>query len=201
MRKIEAVEDINQASDEYKQEKIRLWADRLEKHPSTIERYVRKANGPDGLAALVRTTRSDAGKVKGSKRWKHSIQYWTEFILKTYNDGTKAKLGMTPNLVNNQVVSHAELELGLKQGEYPSHPFVYKILEPLIEKKNRKVRNQVSRGFRRFCFVHNCQYDRLHHHRQISDIPQLIQIHPMHLLPIQQRSMRMHLVQLSAMDK
>jgi putative transposase len=75
------------------------------------------------------------------KRWKHSIQYWTKFILKTYNDGIKAKLGMTPNLVNNQVKSHAELELGLKQGEYPSHPFVYKILAPTIEKKNRKVRN------------------------------------------------------------
>lgn len=73
MRRIEAVEDINQASDEYKQEKIRLWADRLEKHPPTIERYVRKANGPDGLAALVRTTRSDTGQIKGSKRWKHSV--------------------------------------------------------------------------------------------------------------------------------
>ena len=141
MRKIEAVEDINQASDQHKREKIRLWADRLEKHPSTIERYVKQANGPDGLAALVRTTRSDAGQIKGNKRWKHSVQYWTDFVLKTYQDGIKAKLGITPNLVNNQVKSHAELELGLKQGEYPSHPFVYKVLEPLIKKKALKVRN------------------------------------------------------------
>jgi putative transposase len=93
------------------------------------------------LASIARATRSDAGQIKGNKRWKHSVQYWTEFILKTYNDGIKAKLGITPNLVNNQVKSHAELELRLKQGEYPSHPFVYKILEPLIEKKQRKVRN------------------------------------------------------------
>ncbi|MBD3883922.1 transposase [Phormidium tenue FACHB-886] len=139
-RKIEAIEDINQASDDRKQEKIQLWADRLEKDPRTITRWLEKAQ-KEGLASIVRATRSDAGQIKGNKRWKHSIQYWTEFILKTYNDGIKAKLGMTPNLVNNQVMSHAKEELGLKQGEYPSHPFVYKVLEPLIEKKNRKVRN------------------------------------------------------------
>ncbi|MBD2075470.1 DDE-type integrase/transposase/recombinase [Phormidium sp. FACHB-592] len=141
MRKVEAVEDIIQASDELKQERIQLWADRLEKHPSTIDRWVRKAMGPDGLASLARATRSDAGQIKGCKRWKQSVEYWTEFILKTYNDGVKAKLGMTRSLVNNQLKGHAELDLGLKQGEYPSHMFVYNILDPLIEKKNRKVRN------------------------------------------------------------
>ncbi len=140
MRKVEAIEDIIQTSDELKQERIQLWADRLEKHPSTIARWVRKAMGPDGLASIARTTRSDAGQIKGSKRWKPSVEYWTKFILKTYNDGVKAKLGMTRNLVNNQVKGHAK-ELGLKQGEFPSHPFIYKIRDPLIEKKNRKVRN------------------------------------------------------------
>ncbi len=48
---------------------------------------------------------------------------------------------MTRNLVNNQVKGHAELDLGLEEGEYPSHMFVYKIIDPIIEKKNRKVRN------------------------------------------------------------
>jgi putative transposase len=140
MRKIEAIEDIIQASDELKQEKIQLWADRLEKHPRTITRWLEKAE-KDGLASIARTVRSDAGQIKGCKRWKHSIKYWTEFILKTYNDGIKAKLGMTRNLVNTQVKGHAELDLGLKEGEYPSYMFVYKIIDSTIERKNRKVRN------------------------------------------------------------
>jgi putative transposase len=140
MRKVEAIEDIMQASDALKQEKIQLWSDRLEKHPRTITRWLEKAE-KEGLASIARATRSDAGQIKGCKRWKHSVQYWTEFILKTYNDGVKAKLGMTRNLVNNQVKGHAELDLGLKEGEYPSHMFVYKIIDPVIEKKNRKIRN------------------------------------------------------------
>ena len=43
MRKIEAVEDIIQSSDELKQEKIRSWADRLEKNARTITRWLEKA--------------------------------------------------------------------------------------------------------------------------------------------------------------
>ncbi|MBD2094076.1 transposase [Trichocoleus sp. FACHB-591] len=140
MRKVEALEDIIQTSDQLKQERIQLWADRLEKHPRTITRWLEKAE-KEGLASIARATRSDAGEIKGDKRWKHSVQYWTEFILKTYKDGIKAGLGITRNLVNNQVRGHAELELGLKQGEYPSHMFVYKIINPIIEKKSRKVRN------------------------------------------------------------
>ncbi|WNZ47374.1 DDE-type integrase/transposase/recombinase [Leptolyngbya boryana CZ1] len=140
MRKIEAIEDIIQTSDERKQEKVQLWADRLEKDPRTITRWLERVE-KEGLASIVRATRSDAGKIKGSKRWKHSAQYWIDFILKTYKDGIKAGFAMALDLTNNQVKSHAELELGLKEGEYPSHMFVYKIIEPLIEKKNRKVRN------------------------------------------------------------
>ncbi len=140
MRKVEAIEDILQAADELKQEKIQQWADRLEKHPRTITRWLEKVE-KKGLAAIARTTRSDAGQLKGYKRWKHSVEYWVEFITNTYDQAKKAGLGMTPNLVNNQVKGHAELELGLKEGEYPSHMFVYKVLNPIIEKKNRKVRN------------------------------------------------------------
>lgn len=141
MLKLDAIEDIRQTSDDRKQEKIQLWADRLEKHPRTITRWLEKAQGPSGLAAIVREVRSDAGQLKGSKRWKHSIEYWIEFIRNTYKEGIKAKLGMTRNLTFNQVESHAKLELGLEAGEYPSHMFVYAVLDPLIEAKNRKVRN------------------------------------------------------------
>lgn len=140
MRKVEAIEEILQAADELKQEKIQQWADRLEKHPRTITRWLEKVE-KKGLAAIARTTRSDAGQLKGYKRWKHSVEYWVEFITNTYDQAKKAGLGMTPSLVNNQVKGHAELELGLKEGEYPSHMFVYKVLNPIIEKKNRKVRN------------------------------------------------------------
>jgi putative transposase len=140
MRKVEAIEDILQADEEVKPEKIQQWADRLEKHPRTITRWLEKVE-KEGLAAIARTTRSDAGQLKGYKRWKHSVEYWKKFITNTYDQAKKAGLGMTPSLVNNQVKGHAELELGLKEGEYPSHMFVYKVLNPIIEKKNRKVRN------------------------------------------------------------
>lgn len=140
MRKLDAIEDIHQTSDDLKQEKIKLWADRLEKHPRTITLWLEKVQ-KDGLAAIAREVRSDSGQLKGSKRWKHPLQYWTEFITKTYNDGVKAKLGMTRNLTFNQVKAHAALELGLGEGEYPSHMFVYKVLNPIIEVKDRKVRN------------------------------------------------------------
>ena len=140
MLKIEAVEDILQASEQLRQEKIQLWAKRLEKHPRTITRWIQKVE-KEGLAAIASAVRSDAGQIKGYKRWKHSVEYWIEFITNTYQKGRKAGLGITPNLVNNQVKAHAELELGLQQGEYPSHMFVYKALRPILEKKHRKVRN------------------------------------------------------------
>jgi putative transposase len=140
MRKVEGIEDILQADEEVKPEKIQQWADRLEKHPRTITRWLEKVE-KEGLAAIARTTRSDAGQLKGYKRWKHSVEYWKKFITNTYEKAEKAGLGMTPNLVYNQVKAQAELELGLKDGEYPSHMFVYKVLNPIIEKKNPKVRN------------------------------------------------------------
>jgi putative transposase len=65
MRKIEAIEDINQASDDRRQEKIQLWADRLEKDPRTITRWLEKAQ-KEGLASIARATRSDAGQIKGN---------------------------------------------------------------------------------------------------------------------------------------
>lgn len=141
MLRLQAVEEIRQAPDELKQQKIKQWADRLEKHPRTITRMLAKVE-KEGLAALARTVRSDAGKLRGSKRWRgKDLAFWKDFIEKTYKNGNKHSRRMTPNQVYLQVKGHAELELGLKEGEYPSHVFVYKILEPLIEKKNRKVRN------------------------------------------------------------
>ncbi|WP_017299626.1 DDE-type integrase/transposase/recombinase [Nodosilinea nodulosa] len=137
--KLDAVEDIIQSSGSQKRDKIRLWSDRCGKHPETIKKWVREAE-KEGIASIARTTRSDAGILKGSSRWKHSVDYWRDFILKIYAAGKKAGLGITRNTVNNQLIAHAELDLGLKRGEFPSHMFVYKVLDPIIASKPR-VRN------------------------------------------------------------
>lgn len=47
---------------------------------------------------------------------------------------------MSPHQVFIQLKSHAELNLGLKEGEYPSHVFVYKVLEPFIPDKKPSIR-------------------------------------------------------------
>ncbi|MDZ8069698.1 MAG: transposase family protein [Nostoc sp. DedQUE08] len=140
MLKVEAIEDILQASDEVKEERIQSWAEKLEKHPRTIKRWLAKVE-KEGLAAIARAVRSDAGQFQSFKHWKNDVNYWVEFIQNCYKKAKKAGLGITPNLVYNQVCSHAELKLGLKKREYPSHMFVYKVLNPIIEKKNQKVRN------------------------------------------------------------
>jgi putative transposase len=141
MLKMQAIEEIRQAPPEQRQQKINLWAARLEKHPRTITRMLARVER-EGLASLARTVRSDSGKLRGSKRWREKdLAFWTTFIEDTYKDGNKHSRRMTPNQAYLQVKGHAELKLGLQEGEYPSHVFVYKVLEPLIEKKNRKVRN------------------------------------------------------------
>ena len=80
-----------------------------------------------------------AGELKGSPHWKgKSIPDWIEFILKTYNQGNKSGRRMNRSQTFNQVKALAVLELGLKDCEYPSMRFVYKILDPLIEQKKQK---------------------------------------------------------------
>ena len=138
MRRVQAVEDIKQAATRQRSEKIQLWADRLEVHPRTVTRLLERVE-KEGLASLVRVTRTDAGEKKGSKQWKgKSVDEWTDFILATYKRGNKSGRRMNRSQTYNQVKAHAVLELGLAEGEYPSIGFVYGALNPLVEQKKEK---------------------------------------------------------------
>lgn len=135
---MEAIEDICNAAEGSKQERIKHWARLLGKHPRTITRMLEKAQ-KEGLAAIAKAARSDAGKRRGKKQWQPSVKYWIDFIEKTYSDGNKHSRRMNRSQVYNQVKGHAELELGLKEGQYPSHVFVYQVLAPFV--KQKKVRH------------------------------------------------------------
>jgi putative transposase len=140
MQRVQAVEDIKQASDHQRTEKIKLWADRLEVHPRTVTRLLERVE-QEGLASLVRFTRTDAGEKRGSKHWQgKSVAEWTDFILTTYKRGNKNSIRMSRSQTFNQVKAHAVKELGLVEdkGEYPSIGFVYGVLNPLVEQKNKK---------------------------------------------------------------
>jgi putative transposase len=140
MQRIQAVEDISQASDHQRTEKIKLWADRLEVHPRTVTRLLERVE-QEGLSSLVRFTRIDAGEQRGSKQWQgKSVAEWTDFILTTYKRGNKNGRRMSRSQTFNQVKGHAVDELGLAKdkGEYPSIGFVYSVLNPLVEKKKPK---------------------------------------------------------------
>ncbi len=89
MQRVQAVEDIKQAPAHQRREKIKLWADRLEVHPRSVTRLLERVE-KEGLASLVRFTRTDAGEKRGSKQWKgKSVDEWKEFILTTYKQGNK----------------------------------------------------------------------------------------------------------------
>jgi putative transposase len=140
MQRVQAVEDIKQAPAHQRREKIKLWADRLEVHPRSVTRLLERVE-KEGLASLVRFTRTDAGEKRGSKQWKgKSVDEWKEFILTTYKRGNKSTLRMNRSQVFNQVKAHAVIELGLPEdeGEYPSIGFVYGVLNPLVEQKKEK---------------------------------------------------------------
>ncbi|WP_310485678.1 transposase family protein [Chamaesiphon sp. VAR_48_metabat_403] len=140
MQRVQAVEDISQASEHQRTEKIKLWADRLEVHPRTVTRLLERVE-QEGLASLVRFTRIDAGEQRGSKQWQgKSVAEWTDFILTTYKRGNKNSRRMSRSQTFNQVKAHAVKELGLAEdkGEYPSIGFVYSVLNPLVEKKKPK---------------------------------------------------------------
>lgn len=139
LRQLQAVVEISQASDVLRKEKIKLWAERLEVHQRTVTRLCEKVE-KEGVAALARVTRTDAGTTKGSKLWKlKTAQEWEKFIKDTYTEGNRYGRCMNRNQVFVQVEGHAKLELGLtRQGEYPSRGFVYKVLEPLIQSKKKK---------------------------------------------------------------
>ncbi|QUY40684.1 Mu transposase C-terminal domain-containing protein [Acaryochloris marina] len=131
--KIRLLSEILRAPEGLKTQKIREAAQILRVHRTTIIRTLKRVRnkGWDGLAVEVR---ADKGKFRISKEWH-------QFIVQTYLRGQKNSLRINRNQVFNLVKAHAELNLGLKQGEYPSHVTVYKVLAPYIEKARETQRH------------------------------------------------------------
>jgi putative transposase len=81
-----------------------------------------------GIAGLVRQTRSDQGSSKHSENWQ-------AFILKTYREGNRGSRSMSRAQVAVRVRARAQ-ELGVE--DYPSRTTVYRMLQSEIEKKQVK---------------------------------------------------------------
>ncbi len=113
-------------------QKLREAADKLGKSIRSVQRLVKKYE-EEGISAITSTERSDKGSYRLSSDWQ-------QFIINTYKQGNKGSRKMTPAQVAIRVEGRAR-ELGLET--YPSHMSVYRVLNPLIEQKEKKqkVRN------------------------------------------------------------
>ena len=100
----------------------------------TVQRLVKKWE-EEGLAAFAQDGRCDKGKHRISEEWEN-------FIVEAWNNGK-----CTPAQVAIKVRTKAKAE---GQAQYPSHMTVYRVLAPLIEKKQQpaNVRNVGWRGSR-----------------------------------------------------
>ncbi|WP_375477013.1 Mu transposase C-terminal domain-containing protein [uncultured Nostoc sp.] len=119
--------------------KLKQAAEKLGKTVRTVQRLVKKYQ-EQGLSAITEPERSDRGNYRIDEEWQ-------EFIVKTHKEGNKNGRKMTPAQVAIRVEARAE-QLGLEK--YPSHMTVYRVLNPIIERKEQKqkVRNIGWRGSR-----------------------------------------------------
>lgn len=107
--------------------RLRDAATRLGKSVRTVQRMV-KSWQEEGIAGLSNGERTDKGE--------HRIeQEWQDFIIKTYQEGNKNGKRMTPAQVAIRVKVKAQQE-GITK--YPSHMTVYRVLNPLIQRKTEK---------------------------------------------------------------
>lgn len=148
--KREAIVEIKQASSQDKQKLVKKWADKLDKSERTIRRWLNQFD-KHGSASFAANRRSDLGKLMGSKQWKKNgeeewenrqkaVDYWEKYINNTYDSYVGASRCVSPHQIYNILKSYAEEELGLKQGEYPSVVFVYKVLKPKIKQNDSEAR-------------------------------------------------------------
>ena len=117
-------------------ERLREAAQKLGKSIRTVQRMVKDWER-NGLSALEGGARADKGQPRIE-------QEWQDFIIKTYQSGTKDSKRITPAQVAVRVKVRAQ-QLGVEK--YPSHMTVYRILEPLIAKKEQQ-NNKRSIGWR-----------------------------------------------------
>ncbi|MEH1970472.1 Mu transposase C-terminal domain-containing protein [Nostoc sp.] len=119
--------------------KLKQAAEKLGKTVRTVQRLVKKYQ-EQGLSGVTEAERSDKGGYRIDDGWQ-------DFIVKTYKEGNKDGRKMTPAQVAIRVQVRAE-QLGLVK--YPCHMTVYRVLNPIIERKEQKqkVRNIGWRGSR-----------------------------------------------------
>lgn len=119
--------------------KLKQAAQKLCKSVRTVQRLVKNYQ-EQGLSAITEPERSDKGEYRIDEKWQ-------DFIVKTYKEGNKGGRKMTPAQVAIRVQVEAE-KSGLER--YPSHMTVYRVLNPIIERKEQKqkVRNIGWRGSR-----------------------------------------------------
>ncbi|MEH2296082.1 Mu transposase C-terminal domain-containing protein [Nostoc sp.] len=119
--------------------KLKQAAEKLGKTVRTVQRLVNKYQ-EQGLSGVTEAERSDKGGYRIDSGWQ-------EFIVKTYKEGNKDGRKITPAQVAIRVQVRAG-QLGLEK--YPCHMTVYRVLNPIIERKEQKqkVRNIGWRGSR-----------------------------------------------------
>jgi putative transposase len=102
-------------------------AERLGRSKRTIQRLMKRWQ-EDGISAFAEKTRSDKGFPRTSPEWE-------KFIIDTYRSGNSKGRKMSRIQVFGKVKARAA-ELRLEA--YPSHMTVYRLLNPIIEEKERR---------------------------------------------------------------
>ncbi|MEM8832279.1 MAG: Mu transposase C-terminal domain-containing protein [Cyanobacteria bacterium P01_G01_bin.19] len=169
--KMELIEGIRHASDlKTKTTLIKEAAKKLEKSTRTIRRMVSRVE-QEGLSALASTVRSDKGQLRISPEWQDKIVKLYKKkrrILKKKNQNKKKsekKLEVNCFQIWKLIEAKAKLS-GLKDGEFPSHVTVYKVLEPFLNKK--KLRHP-GQGLKQFIQTTDGQLE-ITHSNQIFQI-------------------------------
>lgn len=125
---------------------IKEAAIKLGKSTRTIRRMVAKVE-QEGLAALASTVRSDRGQLRISPQWQEKIIKLYKQKKRQVNQKDKNKK-LEVNCFQIWKLIEAEAKLsGLKDGEFPSHVTVYKVLEPFLNKKKLRHPGQGLKQF------------------------------------------------------
>ena len=145
--KMELIEGIRHASDRQTKTKlIEEAAKKLEKSTRTIRRMVTKVEH-EGLSALATTVRSDKGQLRINPEWQEKIIKLYKQKRRLLNKKNKNKK-LEVNCFQIWKLIEAEAKLsGLKDGEFPSHVTVYKVLEPFLKKKKLRHPGQGLKQF------------------------------------------------------
>lgn len=145
--KMELIEGIRHASDlKTKTNLIEEASNKLEKSTRTIRRMVSKVE-QEGLSALASTVRSDKGQFRISPEWQEKIIKLYKKKRRLLNKKNKdKKLEINCYQIWKLIEAEAKLS-GLKDGEFPSHVTVYKVLEPFLNKKKLRHPGQGLKQF------------------------------------------------------